>query len=269
MTPNMSGSYPSHHTRHISLATLLVASSLALGACQNRSASLDGVDPLATGSSAPVSLKETAKLGQSWQADPKNLRVGLAYASQLKALGQSEQQLQVLGTLTQYHPQDQKLLTLYGRELAQAGQPGQAEAVLAKAVAAGSTDWKVYSALGSTLDQQAKYTEARDYYQRALKISPNNVAVLNNLGMSYALEGNLKQAEVTLKEASDLPAGKSEPRLRQNLALVVGLQGRFDEARQIASADLPPDQVEANMAYLQKMLAQPNTWQQLTDKPAG
>jgi Flp pilus assembly protein TadD len=57
--------------------------------------------------------------------------------------------------------------------------------------------------------------------------------------------------------------------LRQNLALVVGLQGRFDEARQIASVDLPPDEVEANMAYLQKMLAQPNTWQQLADKPSG
>jgi tetratricopeptide (TPR) repeat protein len=46
-------------------------------------------------------------------------------------------------------------------------------------------------------------------------------------------------------------------------------QGRFDEARQIASADLPPGEVDANMAYLQKMLAQPNTWQQLTEKPAG
>ena len=29
-----------------------------------------------------------------------------------------------------------------------------------------------------------------------------------------------------------------EPRVRQNLALVVGLQGRFDEAQQIAQADL-------------------------------
>ena len=265
----MSGSCPSHLIRHITLAALLLASSLALGACQNKSARLDGADPLATGRTAPASIKQTAKLGESWQSDPQNLRLGLAYASQLKALGQGDQQLQVLGTLAQYHPQDQALLTLYGRELTQAAQPGQAEVVLAKAVAAGSTDWKVYSALGSTLDQQAKYAEARDYYQRALKITPGNVAVLNNLGMSYALEGNLKQAELTLKEASDLPAGKSEPRLRQNLALVVGLQGRFDEARQIASADLPPDQVEANMAYLQKMLAQPNTWQQLTDKPAG
>jgi Flp pilus assembly protein TadD len=123
--------------------------------------------------------------------------------------------------------------------------------------------------MGSMLDQQAKYAEARDYYQRALKIAPGTIAVMNNLGMSYALEGDLKQAETTLREASDLPAGKSEPRLRQNLALVVGLQGRFDEARQIASADLPPSEVESNMAYLRKMLSQPDTWQQLTEKPAG
>jgi Flp pilus assembly protein TadD len=248
---------------------LITVSCLALGACQNKSAALDGADPLATGSTSAPSLKQTAELGKIWQKDPQNLRLGLAYAAQLKQLGQGEQQLQVLATLMQHHPQDQALLTVYGRELAQAGQPEQAQDVLARAIAAGSTDWKVYSLMGSMLDQQAKYAEAREHYQRALKIAPGNVAVMNNLGMSYALEGNLKQAENTLREASNLPAGKNEPRVRQNLALVVGLQGRFDEARQIASADLPPDQVEANMAYLQKMLAQPNTWQQLADKPAG
>jgi Flp pilus assembly protein TadD len=197
------------------------------------------------------------------------MQLGLAYANQLKSFGQTSQQLQVLATLAQHHPNDQKFLVLYGRELAQAGQPDQAEPVLAKVVANGSADWKVYSLMGSVLDQQSKYGEARDHYQRALNASPGNVVVLNNLGMSYALEGNLKQAEATLREAAALPEGKNESRLRQNLALVVGLQGRFDEAREIASADLPPDQVEANMAYLQKMLAQPNTWQQLADKPAG
>jgi len=46
---------------------------------------------------------------------------------------------------------------------------------------------------------------------------------------------------------------------------VVGLQGRFEEASAIASKDLPPQQVEANMAYLKTMLSQPNTWQQLQE----
>ncbi|MGE3226819.1 MAG: tetratricopeptide repeat protein [Parvibaculaceae bacterium] len=252
-----------------SLAALVAISCLALGACQNRSASLDDADPMATGSTGTPSLKEAAELGKRWQKDPKNLRLGLAYAHQLDMLGQRDQQLQVLATLTQYHPKDPTLLAAYGRELAQSGQSDRAQPVLAQAIAAGSSDWKVYSAMGSVLDQQGQYGEARDYYQRALKIAPGNTAVMNNLGMSYALEGDLKQAEKTLREAANRPTSRSEPRLRQNLALVVGLQGRFDEARQIASADLPPAEVEANMAYLEKMLAQPNTWQQLTEKPAG
>ena len=44
--------------------------------------------------------------------------------------------------------------------------------------------------------------------------------------------------------------------MRQNLALVVGLQGRFAEAETIARADLPPEEAAANVAYLRQMLAQ-------------
>ena len=46
------------------------------------------------------------------------------------------------------------------------------------------------------------------------------------------------------------------PRVRQNLALVVGLQGRFAEAETIARADLPADEAAANVSYLRQMLAQ-------------
>ena len=51
--------------------------------------------------------------------------------------------------------------------------------------------------------------------------------------------------------------------MRQNLALVVGLQGRFDEAEKIASQELSPEQAQANVAYLRSMLAQQNAWNQL------
>ena len=49
-----------------------------------------------------------------------------------------------------------------------------------------------------------------------------------------------------------------DPRVRQNLALVIGLQGRFQEAEKIAQADLPSDAAAANVAYLRQMLAQQN-----------
>ena len=46
-------------------------------------------------------------------------------------------------------------------------------------------------------------------------------------------------------------------------AIALARVGRFDEARDIASRDLPPAEVEANMAYLQSMLSQPNPWKKL------
>jgi Flp pilus assembly protein TadD len=250
--------------RRASLLAFAALAAVSLSACQKNEASLGASDKLTT-SSTGVSLKETAEIGERWQKDPGNVQLGLAYASRLKALGQTAQQIQVLKTVAEAHPEDRRVLSLYGKELAEAGQYGAAQETLAKVIAGGNADWKMLSLMGSTLDQQGKYAEARTYYSQALAKSPDNISVLNNLGMSYALEGNLPEAEKTLRTASNLPKGKTEPRLRQNLALVVGLQGRFDEARQIASADLPPDEVEANMAYLQQMLSQPNTWQKLQD----
>jgi Flp pilus assembly protein TadD len=44
--------------------------------------------------------------------------------------------------------------------------------------------------------------------------------------------------------------------VRQNLALVVGLQGRFAEAESIARSDLPPEEAAANVAYLKQMMSE-------------
>ena len=82
---------------------------------------------------------------------------------------------------------------------------------------------------------------------------PDEPSVLSNLGLSYALSKDLPRAEKVLKRAAAGP--RVDPRVRQNLALVVGLQGRFAEAESIARADLPPDEAAANVAYLRQMLA--------------
>jgi Flp pilus assembly protein TadD len=108
-------------------------------------------------------------------------------------------------------------------------------------------------------DQLGQHEDAQRYYATALKIAPEEPSVLSNLGLSYALSKNLPEAETVLKRAA--ARRSADPRVRQNLALVVGLQGRFDEAEAIARADLPPEQAAANVAYLKQMLAQPNALQ--------
>jgi Flp pilus assembly protein TadD len=255
--------------RRITLPLLLVVSAFAISACQSKTASLEGLDGLNTASTAPASFKKTAELGERWQADQKNLALGLAYADGLEKLGQGDQQLRVLATLVEQNPQNTNIKAVYGKKLLASGRSEQAIPVLKSVADSGTDDWRILSALGSAYDQQSQYGTARETYQKALALQPNQISILNNIGMSYALEGNLKEAEETLRSAMALPEGKLLPRLRQNLALVVGLQGRFEESRQIASEDLPPDEVEANMAYLQKMLSQPNTWQQLSGDTQG
>lgn len=245
------------------LVWALLAATTALAGCQQNTASLDKLDTMSTASTAPASFQATAKLGKAWQKDPKNIGKGLAYANGLESIGQTEQQVNVLKQLSGSHPANSKLAILYGKKLAQAGKSAEALPILERAAATPEADWRVHSALGSTYDQQGLYEKAQIAYGKALEMQPNELSVLNNMAMSYALQGDLVKAEATLRQASLLPNAATQPRIRQNLALVVGLQGRFEDSRKIASEDLPPAQVEANMAYLQKMLSQPNTWQQL------
>lgn len=248
---------------------LVLAALLALGltACGARLSSDQGSDNLTTGSVAAPSIKETASAGKKWEADPGNAKLGIAYARQLQALGQNYEALKVLEEVVRRNPDDIQLDIYYGKQLAQHGRAGEAVRVLEKVAAAGKADWKTQSALGSALDQTGRFAEAREHYHTALALKPGEISVYNNLGMSYMLEGKLDLAEKTLRQAMELPNGANEPQVRQNLALALGLQGRFEEARDMASRDLPPEMVEANMAYLRRMLTQQDTWQQL--KPAG
>jgi Flp pilus assembly protein TadD len=256
-------------SKKLTLPVMLMTCAMAISACQNKSANLESGDDIKTGSTSPASFTKTSELGNRWNADRKNAELGLAYADGLEKLGQTDQQLGVLKTLSEQDAGNSKLQSIYGKKLLATGHPAESVSILQAATEKGSGDWRMYSALGSAYDQQGLYGKARDSYQKALSLQPNQVSVLNNMGMSHALEGDLKQAETILRSAAALPDSKSVPRVRQNLALVIGLQGRFEESRQMASEDLPPDQVEANLAYLQKMLAQPNTWQQLSNNAEG
>ena len=114
------------------------------------------------------------------------------------------------------------------------------------------------------LDKLGKHDEARRYYTSALKIAPEEPSVLSNFGLSYMLTRELPQAEETLRRAYG--DSRADGRVRQNLALVVGLQGRFPEAETLARGDLPPEEAAANVATLKQMLAQQGTAKQIDRK---
>src|SRR5439155_26743158 len=149
------------------------------------------------------------------------------YARVLRAIGQRAQASAVLEQASIVNPNNRALLGAYGRALADTGNNAQALEVLARAHTPDQPDWRILSVQGVVLDQLARYEEAQRHYASALRIVPDEPSVLSNLGLSYALAKDLKRAEATLRRAT--ANGAVDRRVRQNLALVVGLQGRFAE----------------------------------------
>src|SRR6202008_198912 len=200
--------------------------------------------------------REVEVAGGLYRSRPYDPDAAIRYAHALRAIGQRAQAAAVLEQASIRDPKNPALLGAYGRALADTGNYGQALEVLNRAHPPAQPDWRILSVQGAVLDQMGRHEEARRYYASALRLAPDEPSVLSNLGLSYALSKDLQQAEATLRRAP--AAGRIDARVRQNLALVVGLQGRFAEAETIARADLPAEQAAANVAYLQQMMPDHN-----------
>ncbi|WP_279481046.1 tetratricopeptide repeat protein [Aureimonas sp. SK2] len=225
-----------------------------------------GEKPLAEMSSAELAGAVRA-YGARYDGNPKDKTTGLAYASALQMAGRNDQSLAVMRQMAIAYSDDREVLSAYGKALAAAGDLPKALETVRRAQTPDRPDWRLLSAEGAILDQLGQADKARVLYEKALVIQPNEPSILSNLGMSYLLANDLPKAESYLSRAVALPGADS--RVRQNLALVMGLQGRFDEAERTASAVLSPDEAKANVAYLRQMLSQKNTWSELAAEDRG
>src|SRR5882762_6161408 len=235
------------------LASTAIAAILAvgLGGCQTMSDITGSISSKSDASPDPRRSAETD--GERYRANPKDADAALKYGQALRATGQRTQAVAVLEQATIAHPGNKPLLAAYGRALADNGNFQQAFDVLTRAHSPDNPDWRILSVQGTALDQLGRHDEARGYYASALKIAPEETSVLSNLGLSYVLSRDLPKAEEILRRA--FANTRADARVRQNLGLVVGLQGRFAEAETIVKADLPADEAAANVAYLKQMLS--------------
>jgi Flp pilus assembly protein TadD len=245
------------------LASVAVLAALSVGGCSTTTgpASPDTTGSIATDTAprSPVQWRsEMDSWGERYRANPADPDAAVRYAQALRAVGQRAQAAAVLEQSAIHNSDNRVVLGAYGRALADNGSYQQALDVLNRAHTQDQPDWRILSVQGAVLDQMGRHADAQRHYASALRLMPDEPSVLSNLGLSYALSKNLKEAEVTLQRAAAQRG--AEPKVRQNLALVVGLQGRFQEAETIAKGDLSPSEAAANVAYLRQMLAQQSEW---------
>jgi Flp pilus assembly protein TadD len=200
-------------------------------------------------------LVETASVEGEARPAPERAQASAAAITRARALRAKGEKQRALALLEQAASSDtgnKALLAEQGLLALDLGQVQKAEALLRKAIDAKSPDWRLHSGLGAAISAQGRQAEAQVEFGKALALAPDHPSVLNNLALSYALEGKHEQAERLLRR---LAQGAPQSRTRQNLALLLGLKGKIEEARKVSAAALPPDQARANVGYLQALKA--------------
>ncbi len=245
-------------------AVALFLSVAALGGCR----SVDDVTG-SVGATAEAPLPTTyealpayaEKWGKAYDADPGEKIASINYARALRALGRYPQAVAVMESAGVKAPNDQEVLAAYGKALADNGQLQQAATVLAHSYTPDRPNWASMSAQGSVADQLGDHAQAQEFYRAALKIAPNEPTILSNLGLSYALTKQLPLAEQTLRQAAAQPA--ADRRVRDNLALVLALEGKFAEAEKLNEQDMSAEAAAANVAAVRQMIAQSGSWREI------
>jgi Flp pilus assembly protein TadD len=201
-------------------------------------AEIERLDPLA----------RAAFWAREVDADQTDADARLKLAKALRALGKYEEAGENADQLLVMQPNNYEALLESARDRIAQNHGFYAIDPAQRAAALQPRDWRPVSLQAIAFEQSDRDSEALAAHQKALALAPNNPATLSNLGMYFATHGDQAQAEVLLRRAADAPgAGAQE---RQNLALVLGMEGRIEEAERLERQDLPPQTVSNNLAYL-------------------
>ncbi|MCK6104958.1 tetratricopeptide repeat protein [Brevundimonas sp. EYE_349] len=187
------------------------------------------------------------------QADPTNAVAGVKLAQALRELGRYDQAAEAAQATLNMKPTDLDALLELGRAHIARGQAFYGVAPLEKARDLAPRDWRAYSLLGVAYEQVRRFDDARAAWNQALVLSPNNPDVLANAATAALTQGDAPGAETLLRRAAAQPTASAK--VRQNLALALGLQGKMGEAEQILRRELPPEQAEQNLRWLRARAA--------------
>lgn len=200
--------------------------------------------------------------GRLYATDPKNAKFAYKTAENLRYIGRHEDAERVLRQALRDHPGNFDLTEELAKTLIASGRLREGAASLTQLAKMPSVPAKrrskLHSAIGVAFDRAGKHQQAQASYGRALQDDPLNAVALSNLGLSYALSGDLDLAERKLREA--LIAPNASIQVRQNLAMVLALKGDETGAARLARQDLPPKLAAKTVSYYSNIGDQTDMW---------
>jgi Flp pilus assembly protein TadD len=201
-------------------------------------AAYDRADPL----SRSVFWTEQAEI------NPLDPVAGVKAAQAMRELGRYQEAAEMAERVLLVQPANIEAMLEVGRGHIARGQAFYGVAALERARDARPQDWRAWSLLGTAYEQVRRSQDAQTAWAQALALSPDNPDVLTNMAMSAMTRGDTVAAEPLLRRAAAQPGASLKVRL--NLAMVLGLNGKMGEAEAMMRRDLPPDAADRNLAWL-------------------
>lgn len=251
-------------------STAACASSGSTAETQGLQAMEDALKPASAEERAAANRADPLTRANFWARenlkDGEDLIVSLEFARALREIGSEERAIDVLSRALIVHPQSAEALMLLGRIQMSRGDVMRAAQAFQRATDLEPARAEAWAALGTTYDRHGQHRLAQTLYQKALELEPARTTTLTNYGLSLVLTGDLAGAEHQLRLAAARPDANA--RVTENLALVLGLQGRFEEMKTVSRTAAPDEVVEQNAALLQGLIKPARSYEALVDEPA-
>jgi Flp pilus assembly protein TadD len=136
----------------------------------------------------------------------------------------------------------------FGRTLEKRGAPDQAQAAYLEALKLDPGRADACERLAVLYDQQCKFEEAATWHRKAVAAQPKNPDFHCNLGYSLYLQGNMIEAEQSLRRC--LALSNEHARGHNNLGMVLARTGRCEEAlAEFRRAGCNENDAQTNLAY--------------------
>jgi Flp pilus assembly protein TadD len=200
-------------------------------------------------------LARSAFWAKEVDLDPTDTQAGVEFATVMRLMGRNAEAAEASQKALIVDPKNLEALLESARDYIALNKGFYALDPLKRAMAMAPRDWRPVSLMGIAREQNQQPDEAHAAYLQALALSPDNPAVLSNLALWCATHHDTAQAEVLLRRAVAQPGATA--RERQNLALVLGMQGKMAAAEHLMRDDLPPEITNNNLSYLKAVSGSP------------
>lgn len=135
-----------------------------------------------------------------------------------------------------------------GLDLTARGEVAEAAVHLQRLETLTPDNWRVHNALGIVADLEGRFEQAAAHYSEALALRPDAAKLWNNLGYSHYLAGNDDEALAAMRKALAFDAAYLPA--RNNIALVLARQGRYQDAIAVLARNGGQVDAHADVGYL-------------------